>query len=515
MSETKDLKKQLSKHIAGKIFKHLTETRKKNLEKFLTEEVKEVKEVKESKDVKESKEEKKPIDAVPKKNVMRQYLDNIEEIMRSHKFCSGKEFSLVNLEFLQVYHKMKLPLDDLIILKTYYNLKPPKLPENMKEFNKRAKRVLGCLADFPYFDKFVLAGGAVGSILYNDSNDWGSDIDLFPVNIDNKELVFILGELVKRLESHAKEIGATLYANQVENCYTFQMMKDYLPILGCGKVQVIAKTFSTISDVIYDFDLGSCAVAYNGKEVYFAPSAVFAYTHFLNFVSFSNYRYTYNRRIKKYFDRGFGIVLRDADEEKYDSEVKLFTNSWLKLDTMQFHLSKSAGKNIYISSCHTNEDTPISEENYYGVGNVYGNAEGISRYNVDNYIRGWKGRFVSFTTVPSYCVEHFDEPKTPYFSSMGKMVENCLGREIKVEKMTKMFGPTATAEIIAIFTNGGFNKNVLDYDQIGFEFQKLMEEQCERESDIKIKTTHPKANGDFRTPEEMEVLKKKWYKKLV
>jgi hypothetical protein len=74
-------------------------------------------------------------------------------------------------------------------------------------------------------------------------------------------------------------------------------------------IQIVLQRFESVNQVINSFDLGCCSVALDGQQVWFNDRSKFSYEHGVNVLDLTNRRYTYEKRIQKYFRRGWPIVL--------------------------------------------------------------------------------------------------------------------------------------------------------------------------------------------------------------
>lgn len=82
------------------------------------------------------------------------------------------------------------------------------------------------------------------------------------------------------------------------------------------KLQLIFRLYKTISEILHGFDLGSSAVGYDGENVYMTSLGKFCHEHSCNIADTTRRSTTYEQRLKKYFERGFNIVLPKMDISK-------------------------------------------------------------------------------------------------------------------------------------------------------------------------------------------------------
>jgi hypothetical protein len=64
---------------------------------------------------------------------------------------------------------------------------------------------------------------------------------------------------------------------------------------------------------LHGFDLGSSAVGFDGKDVYFTTLSKFSYENMVNVVDTTRRSTTYERRLHKYLKRGFSIAIPKLD----------------------------------------------------------------------------------------------------------------------------------------------------------------------------------------------------------
>jgi hypothetical protein len=179
-----------------------------------------------------------------------------------------------------------------------------------------AHAVWAWLPDFE--GRLVAAGGSVSRLLCRQQLGT-SDIDLFPVGISQGE---VRGE-IRKLGAH---LAARCAADDILHVYRTRYCVSYV-VAGTGEVdkkqegvpdnakyvratiQVILRIYSTISEVLHGFDLGSCAVADDGQRLYFTSASRLAFERGLNVLDLSRRRASYEPRAVKYLNRGFAFAL--------------------------------------------------------------------------------------------------------------------------------------------------------------------------------------------------------------
>lgn len=147
----------------------------------------------------------------------------------------------------------------------------------------------------------LLAGGAASCAL-NTLSPTPGDIDLFPVGIDAEEVRGYLASI-------ADSFGPSWTVERTERCVTF--------IRGELKLQVVLRAHKTVGDVLNNFDMGSSQVAYlPGRpsadgQFLFTDAARVAFTRGLNIVNLARRSPSFEYRLAKYYERGFGLALAD------------------------------------------------------------------------------------------------------------------------------------------------------------------------------------------------------------
>jgi len=140
------------------------------------------------------------------------------------------------------------------------------------------------------FVNFVVAGG----LFTKRENSEDSDIDIF-IYRDHDATV-------QRLISFFCELYNYRFTRRTK--YLVQLESND----GDPPIQIILRKYSTIAEIIYGFDIGASQICYDGKQVYYTVLSQFAMETGLNIVDSSRLSPTYEHRLLKYHDRGFGFV---------------------------------------------------------------------------------------------------------------------------------------------------------------------------------------------------------------
>ena len=198
--------------------------------------------------------------------------------------------------------------------------------ETDQEFVSRFREEAPYLASFD-FKKWgiCLAGGAVNLMLMhtNEAREQHNalvinDFDLFLVGHKSEvEVRRAIDALRYHLCAqwgvyddlvHAN--GRLMHVYRTQGCITFHSR-------AAGwkhrVVQVILRRYSTEAEVIHGFDLGLECHLWNGEHIVMTTLGKIAVEHGANVLNLKARRNSYERRIARYFDRGFDLILPDLD----------------------------------------------------------------------------------------------------------------------------------------------------------------------------------------------------------
>lgn len=147
--------------------------------------------------------------------------------------------------------------------------------------------------------KICVAGGGAAWPLHEKQQWVNSDVDIFIHGIDNED------EGWKKVEE-IYEACCELQGGNINVVVTMQRVSTFYA--GDLKVQIILQIHPDIASILKGFDLGCCAVAYDGDTTYFTPLGAYCSAHRLNIIDPRVAHVNYAPRIMKYFDRGFALA---------------------------------------------------------------------------------------------------------------------------------------------------------------------------------------------------------------
>lgn len=142
----------------------------------------------------------------------------------------------------------------------------------------------------------LVAGGCISNILMFFDND-ESDIDLFFYDMTEMEANLKVEEILDTLSKYKKIKDIS------RNDFTITFFYED------KKIQIITRIFSSKSEILHGFDLGSSAVGFDGDNVYFTSLAKYSYINECNIIDTTRRSTTYEKRLIKYFNRGFDIII--------------------------------------------------------------------------------------------------------------------------------------------------------------------------------------------------------------
>lgn len=224
---------------------------------------------------------------------------------------------------------------------------------DINEFNKRF------YDKYPYFESptfrwnnLMIAGGSLENIISDKSVN---DIDIFMFGLDedeaNMKIMGILDDLqryadncnvrnthIEKKRDHEKLKIKDVIRKKLNLTFTIKHKKSGdsgYPYEG-DKIQIIFRLYKTRAEILHGFDLGSSAVGYSGSRLYFTALSKFCYEHMCNIVDTTRRSTTYEKRLMKYFNRDFEIILPELDISKCSTENILLYKEYREFCSLPF-----------------------------------------------------------------------------------------------------------------------------------------------------------------------------------
>lgn len=145
------------------------------------------------------------------------------------------------------------------------------------------------------------------------------DLDLFFIRkMNDQELWSVVTEVGNLLQAYAWTTNtAKMTVHVDERCATFTSP-------GMVTVQIVRRQFGNCAQVINDFDHPPCCVAYNGRDCWLSKLGCVAHAYLLNVVDMEGRRASYEHRLVRYFNRGFGLALVGVDPVAFSKACSRF-----------------------------------------------------------------------------------------------------------------------------------------------------------------------------------------------
>jgi hypothetical protein len=151
-----------------------------------------------------------------------------------------------------------------------------------------------------YQGKLAVCGGALTRIIYQRSR---SDLDLFFYNCNEDEAAAILQDCLSILALHSSD---TFRIEKKANVVNFICENDEGEKL-C--YQFVLRIYPSLDSIIGGFDLGSCMIAFDGETTYTTYLGAWCIYKKCNIVDTTRRSLSFDRRLIKYQDMGFAIVM--------------------------------------------------------------------------------------------------------------------------------------------------------------------------------------------------------------
>ena len=166
-------------------------------------------------------------------------------------------------------------------------------------------------------DNILIAGGAICNAITNTPK---RDLDIFIYGVDeygaNQTTFRILDHLSKfELDGKCKfkfiktANALTIEIDQENNSY----YGNYSYYRRIFTIQIIFRLYKTKSEILHSFDIGSACIGFDGIDILFTTLSKFSYEYNCNIVDNTRRSTTYEKRLLKYFKRGFKIIMPNFD----------------------------------------------------------------------------------------------------------------------------------------------------------------------------------------------------------
>lgn len=217
-------------------------------------------------------------------------------------------------------------------------------------------------------DNILIAGGAICNEILGIYKSNDLDIFIYGVNEYNANLIiYRILHHFSTFEGYEFNFIKTINALTINIEKVYFRKKSKIPYnLTFGKIQIIFRLYKTKSEILHSFDMGSSCVGFDGNDILFTTLSKFSYEYDCNIVDNTRRSTTYEKRLIKYFKRGFKIIMPDFN-----------------IDALKFHKTYITLPKILISSFISkgNKITTWSR-NIYPLDNTIGSDYDTIVYNV-------------------------------------------------------------------------------------------------------------------------------------
>ena len=201
--------------------------------------------------------------------------------------------------------------------------------EFMNNYDIFTEGILECMN----WDNLFLAGGSVLSMVSKLPNDVvtneekrkyynkkypKSDLDLYLYGLNEEQST-------KKIYEIYENIKKVLSCDCV--CIRSGKAVSIVSQYPNRHVQVIIRLHMSPAEVLHSFDIDSCSIGYDGKNIWCTSRAHYAITNKRNTVDLTRRSFSYEYRLKKYNERGYGVVIPNFDQNKVDYRIFVKTPS--------------------------------------------------------------------------------------------------------------------------------------------------------------------------------------------
>jgi len=247
------------------------------------------------------------------------------------------------------------------------------------------------------------------------------------------------------LDPYHKQCVITDYSVTVEFECTPMQSRSILPDNTDIKIQIISRLYKTKQEILYGFDLGSCAVGFDGQLVEFSIAGKFAQEYNLNILDTTRFSLNHGSRLKKYFDRGYGVIFplcKPLCDSRVNHDVYIrFYNMTFKYNYNKYRYpfeSRDQRFNVDMYTNNSNSDYGVdailngsiieSRENIYLKNTIFKLTNGYKGYYIYDTLKSVMQFYTILTRLPTI---KLDEIKKFYEFMHIKVWKNgCLDMKI-------------------------------------------------------------------------------------
>jgi ankyrin repeat protein len=147
---------------------------------------------------------------------------------------------------------------------------------------------------------------------YHDTKYSKSDIDLYIYGLDEYHATQKLYQIYEDIK---KVLSCECVCIRSARAITIVSQYPY------RHIQIVIRLFKSPAEVLHSFDVDSCSVGFDGRDVWCTPRAHYAITTKRNTVDMTRRSIAYEFRLKKYNERGYGVVVPGFDRAKVNYRI--------------------------------------------------------------------------------------------------------------------------------------------------------------------------------------------------
>jgi hypothetical protein len=364
----------------------------------------------------------------------------------------------------------------------------------------------------------LLAGGCISNAIYGKFDD-NSDIDIFIYGLSSDEatqkVITILNTIVETEQNDInKKYDADMSKHTHDpkkNSMPYKKDIDYyvmrnnqtisLVLYEKLKIQFILRLYKTPSEILHGFDIGSSAVGFDGKQLLFTTLSKFAYEYHANIVDTTRRSTTYERRLRKYFERGFSIILPNLNIDMLrHPNLEYNLETICKMSKFVFSYSHIAGKHIVAKNIYINHQSPTSD---------YDDVKELNQYNIFyrnlsmiNIVKRETDNFISYAYNNVDINSCIYLPITGVHNIYKTIKDEMLYRKIEVGRLAKYIPIIPIAKLANLIVNSRWTDKDLSEDERCNTIEGIVNQQIQyieselasikqRGNEIKWQTTNP------------------------
>ena len=328
-------------------------------------------------------------------------MDSISNVIKRHE----EQKEIIELSELNNLAKSSLSysFDKMTIVPNNWNMyKPISIEKYQRHFNSLFPEIAQTLSSLNNSDIFVMGGACVKTLnnINNKNNDFiTSDIDFFIVGDysedDYFEIVFSLIDELKRQFHHIR-CNEKVITGLIELSFVIPGNNPDI------KIQIVLRHFPTIQDLLYNVDVPSSAIAYNGDNLLMSYMGAFSQLYYINIIYTPNYSANFSKRLLKYYRRGYGMCFPFLKKDIPDKFI---------LDKLEFYIEYKNGSYVYpkfIRFLSMEDSKELTDDNNYHVINSLDMEFSIKQLTKARGIKRWF--YEKHDIIPSNFYQYpFDE----------------------------------------------------------------------------------------------------------